>query len=102
MSIQDKLQYSYIDGIDSIAVVDGVVRFGFVNVTASKPSQTCPVSGKGRAKFSEAFNQLQKPQFLAVRLNAWVSLKYQCLLTHIDHPKVSRTSPIQIGHYLAA
>ena len=34
MSTQDKLQYSYIDGIDSIAVVDGVVRFNLMTITA--------------------------------------------------------------------
>lgn len=34
MSTPNNRQYSYIDGIDSLALVDGVVRFNLMTITA--------------------------------------------------------------------
>jgi hypothetical protein len=49
MSAAEKSQYSYIDGIDSIAVIDGVVRFNLVAITSVAEGKPVTTSAGGVA-----------------------------------------------------
>ncbi len=47
--------YQYIDGIDQIVLVDGVVRFDLVTLTKGETSQPAPVRAGGMALSVAAF-----------------------------------------------